>query len=65
MRTVCRFGRTLIFLAAFTASLTLAQNANTGEIRGTVQDSTGAVVSGAKVTIINVDTGVSTVTTTT
>jgi len=59
------FGRIGLLLAAVsTASLAFAQNANTGEIRGTVQDSTGAVVEGVKVTITNTDTGVSTVLTT-
>jgi outer membrane receptor protein involved in Fe transport len=38
----------------------VAQNSNTGEIKGTVTDSTGAVVPGVRVTIANVQTGVST-----
>ncbi len=61
-----RFGRFGVLLAAvLTVGLAFAQNANTGEIRGTVQDSTGAVIEGVKVTIINVETGVSIVSTTT
>ena len=40
------------------------QNANTGEIKGTVTDSTGAVMDGVKVTITNTETGVSIVRTT-
>ena len=36
----------------------LSQNTNTGEIRGTVTDPTGAVVPGVTVTLTNVDTGV-------
>jgi len=43
---------------------TLGQNANTGEIKGTVIDPSNAVVAGATVTILNVDTGVSTTTVT-
>ncbi len=59
------FGRIAFFLAAvLSASLTVAQNANTGEIRGTVQDSTGAFVEGVKVTISNVETGVNIVSST-
>jgi len=57
--TVCNFGRIgLLLVATLTTSHAFAQNANTGEIKGTVQDSTGAVVEGATVTITNVDTGV-------
>ena len=37
---------------------TLAQNANSGEIKGTVTDTSNAVVAGASVKILNVDTGV-------
>jgi hypothetical protein len=53
------FGRFCVLLVAgFTATFAFGQNANTGEIKGTVQDATGAVVEGAKVTITNVQTGV-------
>jgi hypothetical protein len=38
--------------------LALAQSRNTGEIRGTVADSSGAAVAGATVTVTNKDTGV-------
>ncbi len=56
---VRHFGRICLVLAAsFTASIAFGQNANTGEIRGTAQDATGAVLAGVKVTITNVDTGV-------
>jgi len=59
-------GRIALLLAAgLSVSLAFGQNANTGEIRGTVQDSTGAVLEGVKVTITNVDTGVSQVSSTT
>jgi hypothetical protein len=56
---VRHFGRICFLLAAgLTATLAFGQNANTGEIRGTVQDSTGALVEGVKVIITNVETGV-------
>ena len=41
----------------------LAQNANTGEIKGSVTDASGAVVPGAAISIRNVQTGVATQTT--
>ena len=41
------------------AGISLAQNTNSGEIRGTVTDPTGAAIPGAKVTVFNVETGVS------
>jgi outer membrane receptor protein involved in Fe transport len=63
--TVRRFGRFLVlFVAGLTATFGFGQNANTGEIKGTVQDTTGAIVGGVKVTITNVGTGVSIVSTT-
>lgn len=37
----------------------LAQSTNSGDIRGTVTDTTGALIPGVSVTIVNVDTGVS------
>src|SRR5580658_4001611 len=55
----------VLLVTGLTATLAFAQNANTGEIRGTVLDSTGAVLSSVKVTITNVETGVSIVSTTT
>ena len=45
-------------LALSLASSVLAQNSNSGDIRGTVTDSSGAVVPGANVTVTNTDTGV-------
>jgi len=49
----------MLLIIGLISHLALGQNANTGEIRGLVQDSTGAIVEGVKVTITNVDTGVS------
>ncbi len=63
--TVCNYVRTcLLLVASLTASLAVGQNANTGEIKGAVQDATGALVEGVTVNISNVDTGVSIVSTT-
>jgi hypothetical protein len=57
---VRHFGHICVLLVvALTARFAFAQNANTGEIKGTALDSTGAVVEGVKVTITNVGTGVS------
>jgi hypothetical protein len=48
---------TLIFsLLICTAILTIAQNTNSGDIRGTVKDSTGAVLPGVTVIVTNLDT---------
>jgi len=43
---------------------TLGQNANSGEIKGTVTDSSNAVIPGATVTILDIGTGIATTTTT-
>jgi hypothetical protein len=43
---------------------TLGQNTNSGEIKGTVTDSSNAVIPGATVTILNIGTGVSMITVT-
>jgi hypothetical protein len=56
MRTALRLA-IVICLLAFAANLSFAQSTNSGEIRGTVTDPTGAVVAGATVTLVNVDTG--------
>jgi hypothetical protein len=48
-----------LLLTGFAATFALGQNANTGEIKGTAQDPTGAMLEGVKVTITNVETGVS------
>ena len=52
------------FFLTFATTLVIAQNANTGEIKGTVSDPSGALVSGVTVTITNLQTGVATVLTT-
>ncbi|HET6177175.1 MAG TPA: TonB-dependent receptor [Candidatus Sulfotelmatobacter sp.] len=54
----------LLLIVPLICHLAIGQNANTGEIKGTVSDSTGAVLAGVKVTITNVQTGVTTVSTT-
>jgi hypothetical protein len=56
MRTAVRFAFAFCFLA-IAASLSFAQNTNSGDIRGTVTDSTGAAIAGATVTLTNIDTG--------
>jgi hypothetical protein len=50
--------RLIFSLLICAASLTVAQNTNSGDIRGTVKDSTGAVVPGVTVIIANLDTAV-------
>ena len=51
-------------LCSVMAQIMSAQNSNSGEIRGTVTDTTGAVIPGAAVSVINVATGVAIHTTT-
>jgi hypothetical protein len=53
------FVRVLAVLIALASTLTLAQ-VTTGTILGTVTDPSGAVIPGAKVTVTNTDTGIST-----
>ncbi len=61
-----KYGQTclLLSLVLLMTQFALGQNANTGEIKGTATDPSGAVVSGVTVTITNVQTGVNTVVTT-
>jgi hypothetical protein len=54
----------LLVAAVFFAPLAKAQNANTGELKGSVVDVSGALVPGASVSIKNVQTGVAMATTT-
>ena len=48
----CLVAACLLMFVAFPA---FSQSRNTGEIRGTVSDPTGAAISGATVTLTNVD----------
>src|SRR5437870_5194176 len=52
--------RCLIVLAfvSYVAGIGLGQNTNSGDIRGTVTDASGAVILGVNVTVTNSDTGV-------
>ena len=54
-----------LWLAAFAfAGVTLAQTTGAGTLVGTVTDSTGAVVVGARLTVVNLDTAFHSETTT-
>src|SRR5580658_7972916 len=66
LETIGNYGRMglLLLAATLTSGPAFGQSANTGEIKGTVVDSSGAVVAGATVTITDVQTGVSRVSTT-
>jgi hypothetical protein len=56
MKTAVRWMVAICFLA-FAASFSFGQSTNSGDIRGVVTDSSGAVVTGATVTLTNIDTG--------
>ncbi len=45
-------------LMSWVGSKAFGQNVNAGEIRGTVTDSSGAVMPGVTVSLLNTDTGV-------
>jgi outer membrane receptor protein involved in Fe transport len=65
LKRVRHLGRICLLLATVLATaFSYTQNANTGEIKGTVSDSSGAVIADVKVTLLNVQTGVSTITST-
>ncbi len=49
----------VIFGTLVFAAVAMAQNTNTGEIRGTVTDPSGAVVPGVTVKVTNINTGIS------
>ncbi len=57
MKRVFR-GLLVLALGLCAGNVGFAQNSNSGDIRGTVTDSSGAVVPGASVTVTNNDTGV-------
>jgi hypothetical protein len=59
-----RVGLLLVLVVSLTPMMALAQGSNTGEIKGTVTDSSGAVVAGAAVSIKNLQTGLVTPTST-
>jgi hypothetical protein len=63
MKGFCRFAFTFVVLVCL-AQPAVSQNRNSGEIRGTVTDSTGAVLPGVTVTLVDINTGVKTVLTT-
>ena len=63
-QALCRYGCLCLLLANLPAPSARGQNANSGEIRGTVTDSSNALMADVNVTISNVQTGVQTTTTT-
>ena len=59
MRLACRvLGIGFFLSAAMGGSISRAQAINSGDIRGTVTDATGAILAGATVSVVNVNTGV-------
>ena len=48
----------IVFLSLLMAVAGFAQSSNSADLRGSVTDSSGAVIPGVKVTITNIDTGV-------
>jgi hypothetical protein len=57
MKQALRWALPLMMIVA--SGTSLAQSVNSGDIRGTVTDTTGAVIPQVTVTVLNVDTGVS------
>ena len=49
----------IVFLAALLCLCAGAMFAQSGQLKGTISDSTGAVIPGAEVSLTNVDTGIS------
>ncbi|HEX4020356.1 MAG TPA: TonB-dependent receptor [Acidobacteriaceae bacterium] len=56
MGKIMRF--TVVLAISICASAALAQNTNSGDIRGTVTDKSGAVIPGVTVSVLDVDKGV-------
>ena len=57
-----RLTRSAVLLLCFSLFMNMvcfAQSTNSGDIRGTVTDTSGAVMTGVKVSVLNVDTGIS------
>lgn len=53
-----RISHGVVLAALLSSVVCIAQNTNSGDIRGTVTDTTGAVIPGVKVTVEDVDKGV-------
>src|SRR5580765_2442803 len=63
LRNACSLLRLAVaFFLTFSTTLGIAQNANTGEIKGGVTDPAGAFVSDVAVTVTNIQTNVVTTT---
>ncbi|WP_446743582.1 carboxypeptidase regulatory-like domain-containing protein [Silvibacterium acidisoli] len=58
LKSLLSMGALALSFAACTVSHSYAQSTNSGDIRGTVSDTSGALIPGAKVSVLNVDTGV-------
>lgn len=58
MRQALRWTLPLLLILILGSGAGLAQSINAGDIRGTVTDSTGALIPGVTVTVLNVDTGI-------
>ncbi len=59
MKNALKWTLSLLLLAGAGRGINLAQSVNSGDIRGTVTDPSGALMPGVTVTVLNVDTGVS------
>lgn len=58
MNRVLRGFPSFLLLIILETGFVLGQSVNAGDIRGTVSDPSGAVMPGATVTVLNLDTGV-------